>query len=256
MMKKQLISLQISIASFKQVIDEIIILATKKQSAYVCIANVHMLVEAHDDAAFADIVNSADMVTPDGMPLAKSIEWLYGIKQDRVAGMDVLPAVIEEAIRKNLSVFFYGGSSQMLEHTKAYIDTIYPQLQVGGMISPPFRPLTPEETEQDIAAINQSGAQIVFVVLGCPKQEKWMHSMRGRIHAVMLGIGGALPVMVGMQKRAPVWVQKSSLEWLYRLCQEPRRLFKRYATTNTVFMWLLGKALLQKMFTGKSTGTH
>jgi N-acetylglucosaminyldiphosphoundecaprenol N-acetyl-beta-D-mannosaminyltransferase len=256
MMKKQLISLQISIASFKQVIDEIIILATKKQSAYVCIANVHMLVEAHNDAAFADMVNSADMVTPDGMPLAKSIEWLYGIKQDRVAGMDVLPAVIEEAIRKNLSVFFYGGSSQMLEHTKAYIDTIYPQLQVGGMISPPFRPLTPEETEQDIAAINQSGAQIVFVVLGCPKQEKWMQAMRGRIHAVMLGIGGALPVMVGMQKRAPVWVQKSSLEWLYRLCQEPRRLFKRYATTNTVFMWLLGKALLQKMFTGKSTGTH
>jgi N-acetylglucosaminyldiphosphoundecaprenol N-acetyl-beta-D-mannosaminyltransferase len=256
MMKKQLISLQISIASFKQVIDEIIILATKKQSAYVCIANVHMLVEAHNDAAFADMVNSADMVTPDGMPLAKSIEWLYGIKQDRVAGMDVLPAVIEEAIRKNLSVFFYGGSSQMLEHTKAYIDTIYPQLQVGGMISPPFRPLSPEETEQDIAAINQSGAQIVFVVLGCPKQEKWMHAMRGRIHAVMLGIGGALPVMVGMQKRAPVWVQKSSLEWLYRLCQEPRRLFKRYATTNTVFMWLLGKALLQKMFTGKSTGTH
>ncbi|NNV54912.1 WecB/TagA/CpsF family glycosyltransferase [Limnovirga soli] len=256
MMKKQLISLQISIASFKQVIDEIIILATKKQSAYVCIANVHMLVEAHNDAAFADIVNSADMVTPDGMPLAKSIKWLYGIKQDRVAGMDVLPAVIEEAISKNLPVFFYGGSSQMLERTKAYIDTIYPQLQVGGMISPPFRPLTTEETEQDIAAINQSGAQIVFVVLGCPKQEKWMHSMRGRIHAVMLGIGGALPVMVGMQKRAPVWVQKSSLEWLYRLCQEPRRLFKRYATTNTVFMWLLGKALLQKMFTRKSTGTH
>lgn len=254
MMKKQLISLQISIASFKQVIDEIIRLATKKQSAYVCIANVHMLVEAHNDAAFADIVNSADMVTPDGMPLAKSIEWLYGIKQDRVAGMDVLPAVIEEAINKNLSVFFYGGSSQMLERTKAYIDTIYPQLQVGGMISPPFRPLTTEETEQDIAAINQSGAQIVFVVLGCPKQEKWMHAMRGHIQAVMLGIGGALPVMVGMQKRAPVWVQKSSLEWLYRLCQEPRRLFKRYATTNTVFMWLLGKALLQNMFTRNSTG--
>jgi len=128
----------------------------------------------------------------------------------------------------------------MLEKSEEYINVTYPTLRCG-YYSPPFRPLTVKEEEAHVERINAFGAHLVFVALGCPKQEKWMARMKGRVRACMVGIGGALPVMIGMQGRAPVWMQKASLEWLYRLMQEPKRLFKRYAYTNTKFIYLLLK---------------
>lgn len=211
-----------------------------------------MTIEAHWDEQFADLVNKADLLTPDGMPLAKAMKLLYGIQQDRVAGMDLLPDLLKEAEKQDLSVFFYGGTQEMLDRTKEFVATNYPLLEKHHYLSPPFRPLTEEEEQDVVTRINDSGVNLVFVALGCPKQEKWMAAMKGKINACMIGIGGALPVMIGMQKRAPQWMQKMSLEWLYRLAQEPRRLFKRYFITNSLFLFLILRQFLQLKFTKKT----
>ena len=203
-----------------------------------------MCIEAVDDPLFADVVNNADLVTPDGVPIAKSLKLLYGINQERVAGMDLLPDLHSECGQKELKVFFYGGTDDLKQATEKHMISHYPQLDVAGFHTPPFRILTPEEENAIVEAINDSRANFVFIILGCPKQEKWMAKMKGRINACMIGIGGALPVMVGMQKRAPKWMQKYSLEWLYRLMQEPQRLLKRYAYTNAKFIYLLVKEKL------------
>ncbi|WP_307141427.1 WecB/TagA/CpsF family glycosyltransferase [Siphonobacter sp. SORGH_AS_1065] len=243
---KKLISINVTNGPYRRFLENIIIMSSRNISSYVCVANVHMLVEAYNNEAFASIVNNADLVTPDGMPLTWGLKLVHGIQQDRVAGMDLLPDLLTEASKLQLPVYFYGGTQAMLDQTDAYIRKVYPSLHVAGMYSPPFRPLTAEEDQQIVDKINASGARMIFVALGCPKQEKWMASMKGRIQATMIGIGGALPVMVGMQKRAPEWMQKASLEWLYRLVQEPKRLFKRYAVTNTTYLWLLTRELFTK----------
>lgn len=239
MKRKKLLSLELSMGRYADLLATIASWAGR--SAYICVSNVHMLVEAHKDPAFASVVNGADMATPDGMPLAKAFELLYGIRQDRAAGMDLLPDLLAVSAQRSIPVFFYGGTPEMQEKTKAYCEAHYPDLRIAGQYSPPFRSLTQEEERDAIDRINGSGAGFVFVALGCPKQEKWMAAMKGKVQACMLGIGGALPVMVGMQKRAPRWMQRYCLEWLFRLGQEPRRLFKRYAYTNTLFLYLLFK---------------
>ena len=140
-----------------------------------------------------------------------------------------------------MPVYFYGGTRQLLDKTLEYIAEHYPNLVVAGSFSPPFRKLTTKEDDLIIEDINNSGAHLVFVVLGCPKQEKWMASMKGRVNAMMVGIGGALSVMIGNQKRAPGWMQNAGLEWMFRFLQEPVRLFKRYSYTNSIFLYLLVK---------------
>lgn len=239
----KVVSLAISRGRYNDFLQKASSFGADRVSSYICVANVHMCIEAYDDPGFANVVNSADLITPDGMPLAKAIKALYGEDQDRVAGMDLLPDLLQEAEQRGLSCFVYGGSEKMLAKSQEYISAKYPALRCG-FYSPPFRPLTPEEEQADVDRINAFGTNLVFVALGCPKQEKWMARMKGRIQACMIGIGGALPVMVGMQNRAPAWMQKASLEWLYRLMQEPKRLFKRYAYTNTKFLYLLCKQKL------------
>jgi N-acetylglucosaminyldiphosphoundecaprenol N-acetyl-beta-D-mannosaminyltransferase len=243
---KKILSLLITTGTYNTFIESILHLGKKKESSYICVANVHMTIEAHRDSQFATMVNSANMVTPDGMPLAKAMKLLYGIKQERVAGMDLLPDLLLKAQEEQLGVFFYGGTDEMLKQTKEYILKYYPQLSKHDYLSPPFRPLTEEEEAAIIAKINNSRAHLIFVALGCPKQEKWMASMKGKINACMIGIGGALPVMIGKQKRAPKWMQRLSMEWLFRLIQEPKRLFKRYLLTNTLFIFLIIKDLIKK----------
>ncbi|MBE9599533.1 WecB/TagA/CpsF family glycosyltransferase [Pedobacter sp. MC2016-24] len=244
--KKKILSIDISNGTYSEFVSAIINLAKTKTSSYVCVANVHMLIEAHQSKSFQQIVNNADLVTPDGMPLAKSFKLLHNQHQDRVDGMSLLPALLSQSDKENLSVYFYGGAQNMLDSTFDYLKTNYSSLDIAGMYSPPFRSLTTEESKEIINKIKESGANIVFVVLGCPKQEKWMNEMKGKIPALMIGIGGALPVLVGMQKRAPNWMQKNSLEWLFRLIQEPKRLFKRYFKTNTLFLYLIIKEKLKK----------
>ncbi len=218
----------------------------ERKSQYICVANVHMIVEAHNDPSFAKILQSANLVTPDGMPVTWAMKLLYGLKQDRVAGMDLLPDLLIRAADVHLPIFFYGGTLEMLDQTRKHMAEHFPGVNIAGTYSPPFRKLTAEEDEDIVRQINDSGAGMVFVALGCPKQEKWMSSMKGRIHAEMIGIGGALLVMIGMQKRAPRWMQQNGLEWLYRFSQEPKRLFRRYAITNTKFIFLLTKAIIKR----------
>jgi N-acetylglucosaminyldiphosphoundecaprenol N-acetyl-beta-D-mannosaminyltransferase len=255
-MKIQVLSLSVTTGKYTKVVEDISTLAQQGRGSYVCVANVHMLAEANRDADFKEIVNNADIVTPDGMPLVWAIRLLYGIKQDRIAGMDMLPALLKKAEANQLPVYFYGGTPKMLQLTKASIESQFPDLLLAGLYSPPFRELSSQEENDIIKEINASGARMVFVILGCPKQERWMASMKPRINACMVGIGGALPVMVGLQKRAPLWMQRSGLEWLYRLLQEPKRLFKRYFVTNSIFLWLFIRKWSSQRFTATRVPNH
>ncbi|MCE7059700.1 WecB/TagA/CpsF family glycosyltransferase [Dyadobacter sp. CY343] len=243
-MKKDLISIKVSSHSYVKFIDKTLELVNKQQSSYICVANVHMLVEAYQDRDFATIVNSADLCAPDGMPLAWGMRLLYGERQERVCGMDLLPDLLATLENLGIPVFFYGGSNEMLIKNQAFLHKKYPNLSIAGMVSPPFRQLSSDEEADYEEMINTSGAKFLVVALGCPKQEKWMAKMKGRIQMPMIGIGGALPVMIGLQKRAPDWMQKASLEWLFRLMQEPRRLMKRYFVTNALFIFLFFRALV------------
>lgn len=237
--KRKLISLDITNGTFSDVVNKIMDYAMRRESSYVCLANVHMLVECYYSPSFRKAINGADITTTDGMPLVKSFKLLYGEQQERVDGMNLLPLLLKECILSSASVYFYGGTEIMRDKTAAYLAKNYQDLKVAGIYSPPFRELTADEKEDSIQAINDSGANIVFVVLGCPKQEIWMSEVKGKIPAIMVGIGGALPVLIGMQKRAPKWMQLYCLEWSYRLAQEPKRLFKRYLKTNSHFIYIL-----------------
>lgn len=240
MERKKLIGIDINLGTYSDFVGQIIDRASSTDhSGYICVANVHMLIEAYQSPAFADVVNGAYLATPDGMPLLWAFKLLHGIDQERIAGMDLLSDLLFAAEKNKIPVGFYGGKSEMLDKARVYLKTVYPELMIAHAISPPFRTLTAEEENEIVRNINESGARLIFVILGCPKQEKWMANMQNKIHAVMIGIGGALPVLAGVYKRAPEWMQQAGLEWLFRLGQEPKRLFKRYATTNSIFVYLL-----------------
>ena len=216
-------------------------MAKQRKSGYICVANVHMLVEAYDNENVKIAVNNAQIITPDGVPLVFALKMLYNIKQDRVAGMDLFPELLKELEKNKLKVFLYGSTNEVLKKVNDRIKREFPNLNVVGSFSPPFRNLTPKEKQDIIKLINNSEANLVFVSLGCPKQELWMYEMYGKINSTMIGVGGAFPVYAGIVKRAPKWMQDVGLEWFYRFMQEPRRLFKRYAYTNSKFIYLFTK---------------
>ena len=233
-----ILGLQLDFAAPDAVCEKIIHLASEQQSAYVCLANVHMTIEAWDDSEFRKMVNAADMVVPDGMPLARIMSRRSGQKQERVAGPDIFPRLLKMAKDKNLSVYFYGGTEELMNHTINKAQALFPELKVAGFRCPPFRQATDQELEVDLSEIRRLGPHLIFVLLGCPKQEKWMAQNSARIPACMIGIGGAVPIFSGEMKRAPSWMQEYSLEWFYRFKQEPMRLFRRYLYTNIKFLWL------------------
>ncbi|GGB20206.1 WecB/TagA/CpsF family glycosyltransferase [Puia dinghuensis] len=245
MQRDKLIHFDLSLGEFSSFLPNMIDLARQRSSATVCVANVHMFVEAYRDRDFSKVINNADIVTPDGKPLTWGLRILNGIRQERVAGSDILPQLLRECEKQQLSVFFYGGSKALLDETSRFLGARYPGLKVAGFYSPPFRALTEEENAAVISRINDAAPNVVVVVLGCPKQEKWSACMKGKINSVMIGFGGALPLLIGTQKRAPLWMQHSGLEWLYRLYVEPRRLFKRYAVTNTLFVYIILKEFVR-----------
>jgi len=243
----------ITIGEYHHFVRKIVQLSEHPYGSYVCLLNVHMMIEAQRKVHFKNVLKEADLVTPDGKPITWALQILHNIKQDRVAGMDIFPDLLAEMEKNNIPAFFYGGTATMLEDARCYIKNKFPGLVIAGCIAPPFRQLSIAETEADVLEINRSNAKIIFIILGCPKQEIWMSIMREKINGVMIGIGGALPVLIGRQKRAPVWMQKNGLEWLFRLMQEPKRLFKRYTVTNAWFLVLLSKAYLKKLFTGSKS---
>lgn len=231
---------------FKKQIKTILDWGSEGLSKVVCVANVHMLTEAYWHPELSSVLQNADLVTPDGMPLVWMMKLLGASQQDRVAGMDIFLALGELAPEQNVKIFFLGSESKILDKMRVELEQKFPQLQIAGMEPLPFRPLTPQEDAAIVEQINQSGAGIVLVSLGCPKQEHWMHQHKNKVQAVMIGLGGVFPVLAGLQKRAPMWIRQLGLEWLYRLIQEPRRLWSRYKTTIPPFVWLALKQLLTK----------
>lgn len=219
--------------------------ANARESRYVCICNVHSVVTAGLDPAFGAVVAEADMATPDGAPVAWMIRKLGHPAQQRINGPDLMWKYCDAASRKGESIYLYGGSPETLEILQRRLAQEFPSLRVAGAESPPFRALSEEEDARTVARINASGAGTVWVSLGCPKQERWMAAHRGRVNAVMIGVGAAFDYHAGTIQRAPKWMQNAGLEWLHRLCSEPRRLWKRYLVTNTLFVIGAGAQLLR-----------
>jgi N-acetylglucosaminyldiphosphoundecaprenol N-acetyl-beta-D-mannosaminyltransferase len=186
------------------------------------------------------------MATPDGMPVAWAIRALGFGKQKRINGPDLTWKLLSHCAQRGQSVFFYGSTEQTLAKLDARIRAAFPALNVAGMLSPPYRPLTEAEDQQIVEHVNASGATLVFVGLGCPKQEVWMAQHRGKINAVMLGVGAAFDYHAGTLQRAPVWMQRFGFEWAYRLLKEPRRLWRRYLNTNSAFVFGITKQLLAR----------
>jgi N-acetylglucosaminyldiphosphoundecaprenol N-acetyl-beta-D-mannosaminyltransferase len=203
-----------------------------------------MLIEAHQNAQFASLLKAADLTTPDGMPLVWMLRLLGISHQERVAGPDVLTRLCQMAPANGVSLFFLGSHSRILNRMQERLEREFPDLTIAGIEPLPFRPMTAQEDEEIIQKLNSSGAGIVLVSLGCPKQERWIAEHRDKVNMVMIGVGGAFPVFAGVHRRAPLLVQQLGLEWLYRLIQEPKRLWKRYVDTIPIFIWLAIKQLL------------
>ena len=215
-----------------------VILAWAKdgQSRVVCVCNVHSIVTAKNDPALRTAIDDADLATPDGMPLVWLLRQRGFFDQERINGPELMWRFLSVAETQGIRVFFYGSTVDTLQRLCSNLLAAFSNLQIVGSYSPPFRALTDKEKNEEVERINACGAQVVFVGLGCPKQEAWMYRNRGRINAVMIGVGAAFDFHAGTVKRAPVWIQNNGLEWLFRLMQEPNRLFFRYATTNSIFI--------------------
>jgi len=241
---RKVLDFSITALRFDEQVQTIINWAKTRESKTVCVANVHMLMEAYWSLDFANVLRSADLVTPGGMPLVWMMRRMGAHYQDRVAGMDILLALCELAQTQNISILFLGSQSEILSKMRKKLDKEFPQLKIAGMEPLPFSPLTETEDEALMKKINSSGAGIVLISLGCPKQEIWMAQHKGKIQAVMIGVGGVFPVYAGIRKRAPRIMRDLGLEWLYRWIQEPRRLLVRYTKTIPLFIWLAAKQLL------------
>ena len=214
------------------------------ESRYVCCASVNNVMEAFDSGEFRTTTNTADLVTPDGMPLVWGLRLLGAREATRVYGPDLMVQVLETAARENMPVGFYGTSAPTMELLLAKVRQRFPSLRIAYAYSPPFRPLTAEEDARVTARINESGARILFVGLGAPKQERWMAAHRGSVRAVMLGVGAAFDFLAGIKPQAPGWMQRAGLEWLFRLLSEPLRLGPRYLRHNPRFLALFTLQLL------------
>ena len=248
----EILGSRINALGWDEVLQCLTVWAAQRQSRYVCISNVHMVVTARADAELAAALRQSDMATPDGAPIAWMLRRMGFAGQPRISGTELMRAYLAQAAGRDESTFLFGSSEETLKCLQEKLLQQFPGLRIVGTISPPFRPLSGEEDEAVVAQINASGAGTVWVSLGCPKQEKWMLEHRGKINAVMLGVGAAFDFIANRKTRAPVWMQERGLEWLFRLMKEPRRLWKRYLYTNSLFMLGAAKQLLVNARTSKS----
>jgi N-acetylglucosaminyldiphosphoundecaprenol N-acetyl-beta-D-mannosaminyltransferase len=230
----------VSAIDMQKALDTIDAWIADHEREYICVANVHTVMESQRDSRLRDIHNQAGMVTPDGMPLV----WVSHRKGfsdvRRVYGPDLMLVLCEHSIEQKYKHYFYGGAEGIPEKLVSNLKEKFPGLQVVGMHSPPFRDLTPTEQEQIIDKINAANPDIIWVGLGAPKQEYWMVNYRARLNApVLIGVGAAFDFHSGVKKQAPLWMQRNGLEWLFRLVSEPRRLWKRYVVNNPLFVILV-----------------
>lgn len=241
---RSVLEVRVDATSYTDAVRRVVGWARGAESRYICACNVHMVMEAHDDASFRAVVNGADLVTPDGMPLVWSLRLLGVSAPTRVYGPDLMLEVCAAAEREGVPIGLYGGSESVLDRVQVELRGRYPKLLVHYAQSPPFGPGA--QSDADVEAMVRSGARILFVALGCPKQERWMARHRGRVPAVMLGVGAAFDFVAGSKAQAPAVLQRLGLEWAFRLATEPRRLWRRYAWHNPRFLALLGRQLIRR----------
>ncbi len=243
---RYILGVRVDAATYETATAQIIEWAHRHESRYVCATSVHGIIESSQDGDFKAVLNRADMVTPDGMPLVFGLRRLGLRSASRVYGPDLTLDVCRRAADGGVSVALYGGTEDSLRDFTAFLRSSFPQICIAAAIAPPFRPLTDEEDAAYVREINKSGAGIVLVGIGCPKQEKWMAAHRGTIHAVMLGVGAAFDFHAGRVRQAPTWMQRAGLEWFFRLLSEPRRLWRRYARIVPRFIALFSVQLARE----------
>lgn len=231
------LGVRVDVIDYDEVTARAIAWARSGQSRYVCAANVHTTMSAYDDAGFAQVIDAADLVTLDGMPLVWALRALE-VQASQVRGPSLTLHLCEAAARAGIPIALYGGTPESLAALVSFFQKQFPGVRVVCQIAPPFRPLTPDEDAAYTRQICLSGARFLFVGLGCPKQEAWMAAHRGQIPAVMVGVGAAFDFYSGRRKEAPPWMRAVGLEWLFRLAMEPRRLWRRYTAHNFRFVGL------------------
>ncbi|PSB00456.1 WecB/TagA/CpsF family glycosyltransferase [Merismopedia glauca] len=243
---RDILGMRVDATTYEEATSKITTWAKNRESKSVFAANVHMTMETYDDRTFANIVNSADIVAPDGMPLVWALRALGVKNAEQVYGPNLTLDVCQAAAEREISIALYGGTPTSLVAFTQFLKQRFPNIQIVCQISPPFRPLTIEEDRTYTRQIVASGAQILLVGIGCPKQEIWIAEHKDQISAVMLGVGAAFDFHSGRVKQAPNWMRKIGLEWLFRLIMEPRRLWKRYFKHNPRFVLFFLRQLTLK----------
>lgn len=246
--RAEVLRVPIDVIGAREALQAIEDAARSRRSGYVCACNVHVVIVAGDRPGLLEAIRGAMLALPDGAPVAWALRRLGHRAQRRIPGPDLMYALCGRAAEAGLSVFFFGSTDEALEALSAKLRERFPRLQIAGTYSPPFRALTLDEDSDAVKRLNGSKASLVFVGLGCPKQELWMAEHQGRVDAVMIGVGAAFDFHAGTVSRAPAWMQAAGLEWLHRLAAEPRRLGKRYLVTNTVYALRIVVQLVRHRF--------
>lgn len=233
---RRILGMRVDCATYETAADAILALAREGRGGSVCVATVHMVMEAHDDPAFARAVERTRLATSDGMPLVWALKALGLPDAERVYGPTLMPRVCERAARAGLRVGLYGGSPDVLADLQHALLRDHPGLEIPFAHSPPYRPLEAHEDREVVEAIEDAGVDVLFVGLGCPKQERWMADHEDALSCVSVGVGAAFDFIAGRKSQAPPFLQRAGLEWLYRLACEPRRLWRRYLYNNPRFV--------------------
>lgn len=204
---------------------------------YMCVSNVHTTVTAYENETYKAVQNGGIMAIPDGGPLSLVGQKRGYKKMSRTTGPDYMAEIFKISTKKGYRHFFYGSTKETIVKLRKVLERNYPGIQIAGMYSPPFRAVTEEEDKEIICQINSTNPDFIWVGLGAPKQEIWMAQHQGKVKGFMVGTGAGFDYFAGNIERAPEWMQKSNMEWFYRLLQDPGRLFRRYWHTNIKFIW-------------------
>ncbi len=244
---RRILGVRVDATDYPSCVAQILNWSRQEHSRYVCFGTVSAVMGGYDSQDYRDTLDRADLVTADGMPLVWLLRWLGVPRATRVYGPDLMPLALEAAADAGIPVGFHGGTETTLARLVARVRARFPNLNVAYAKSPPFRALTAEEDSHVIEEIAHAGVRILFVGLGSPKQDFWMHAHAGRIHAVMLGVGAAFDFFAGTKPQAPRWMRRSGLEWLFRLATEPKRLWRRYLHNPRFVVLALGQLLRTRL---------
>jgi N-acetylglucosaminyldiphosphoundecaprenol N-acetyl-beta-D-mannosaminyltransferase len=234
---RRILGMRVDATTYEEVGDAVLELARAGQGGAVCCSTIHMAMECFDDPNLRRKVNAADRVTPDGVSLVWALGALGVRGATRVYGPLLTLELCRRAAEAGMPVGFYGGTPEVVTAVRDRVQALYPGLEVPFAWSPPFRALDPHEDARITDAVEVSEVGILFVGLGCPKQEHWMAAHRDRLSCVIVAVGAAFDFIAGTQPQAPSWMQRAGLEWAFRLASEPRRLWRRYLVGNLRFLF-------------------